>query len=338
MLSIVAICLPINSQEKNTMIELPKSTLLINTQHQDLPPIQLFYGDISDEVLHAVHYSSNTFTLDPTSYNMSCGSFIETSQYEAILSAVNGFRSCQDLMAITDFDHYEAHNGYGFLSLENGIGTLYIIDLSNYEVFTCELPAISDNTSSESIYHVAPNDEGYTILAYEPDTHTVNIYEIDDEHFTIKKERHLIPPALFESPKQCAIDPMGHIYFTSSNELLILSPTETRRLPLSFDPEYVFFDDDQIYVLASSDFFLYYAVFDEHFTLLKEGQANLPNKQVTLTHSFLRNGHLYTITRDDLHPNFRNYITVYDLSTKEIIYCLALKTSKDHLLLAANLP
>lgn len=337
MLLVAAVCLPFHT-EQAAMKWLPKSTLLINTGHQVLPPMKLFYGDVADEMLHAIHYDSNTFTLDPTQYNLACGIFMETSQHEALLAAVNGYRKMDGLLPITDYDHYEEHNGYGFLSLDTGLSSLYIIDLANYDVYTCSINDTTPPFGAEYIYHVMPTDQGYTLLSYEPESHTVNLFEVSEASFQVTRQKHFVPPAIFESAKQCTLDHKGQVYFTNTNELLIISSSGVQHIPLTFDPEYVFFEDEKIYALASSDFFLNYAVCDESLHLLEEGQANLPNKKVTLTTSFLRGDHLYTVTQDDLHPSFRNYITLYDLTTKEIVYCLALRTSKDHILLAANLP
>ena len=91
---------------------------------------------------------------------------------------------------------------------------------------------------------------------------------------------------------------------------------------------------DEIYTFSSSELFLSYAIYKDDLGIIQTGQVNLPNKFVKLISYYIKDSILYTVTYDDTHPMYRNYITLYNLKNNNILYCLALKEiDSDHLAL-----
>lgn len=331
LLSLGAVCLPEHlPATEAAQLEVPKSTVLISDLRGINPSMKLYYGDVSSAILNGFDLHGDIFSPDHESYNACLNTLIPTAQYNAILQAISGCRLSTGLAAISSFDHYIAYDGYGFVTLSEGIDAFYIVDLSNYEVTPCKT---EDFGSTEVLYHITSSESGYYILTYEQTHHTTCLYTLDVDSGVLTPYRHIVPPASFKAQDQCALDSFGNVYFASSSEVLVVASDGPHHLPLAFNPDKILFEDNKLFAVSFSDLFMNYTVFDDQFRTLASGQANLPNKKVSLTKAFMKDQYLYTICQDDCHPVYRHYITLYDINTREIIYCLAIKMDKDTVLL-----
>lgn len=335
LLCLGAVCLPKSlPATEAAQLEVPKSTVLISDLRGINPSMKLYYGDVSSAILNGFDLHDATFTPDHESYNACLDTLIPTAQYNAILQAISGYRLSVGLSAISSFDHYLTYDGYGFVTLSEGIDALYIVNLSNYEVTPCQT---KDLSSTEVLYYITSNASGYYLLTYEPAHHTTCLYTLDIASGMLTPAKHIVPPASFKDREQCALDSAGNVYFASSSEVLVVSSDGPFHLSLSFNPDRILFEDNKLFAFSFSDLFMNYSVFDDQFKLLASGQANLPNKKVSFAKAFMKDQYLYTICQDDYHPLYRHYITLYDMTTHEMIYCLAIKMDKDTILLDSAL-
>lgn len=314
-----------------------KGPILIDRlQDQDFN-IKLFYSNIDASQIETYQVSHSQVLPITTAYISFTEGFIESSQNTRLLDAVNEYRKLQSLGPINYYTHYEEVNGYGFLSLSDGLHSLYIINLSTYEVI-CPTFTSPYALEKQYVYHVTLGSDAYYLLTAKANSYEAYWYALDKNNFHVIKSKQLTPPQTALKINQYAIDAKGNAYFIGHNCLMIITEAETINLPLSFSPDWVFYANDCIYTLGVSDLFLDYAIYSEDFGLIKENQVNLPNKFVNLINCNIQGSTLYTVTYDKNHPLYRNYITLYDLDKNHIIYCQALKDPIiDHLaLLGAN--
>ena len=321
---------------------------LLKFLHQDVPVIKNISGPIlidrlqgknfdlrllySDLTLSQIQtYEANQEQITPldTAYSSYTEGFIEESKNTQLLNAVNTYRLSQNLPAISYYHNYEESNGYGFLSLAEGLDSLYIINLSTDEVTT---PSFDTDYALEKqyVYHVCFGDHTYYLLTAKANSYEAYWYALSPKDFHITRAKKLTPPSKATKRNQYALDSEGNAYFVSNNSLFIATPQENINLPLQFNPEVVFYANDQIYTLSVSELFLNYAIYDEDFGLVRSGQVNLPNKFVRLVSWYIQDTTLYTITYDSQHPLYRNYITLYDLNGNNILYCQALREPSSH--------
>lgn len=305
-----------------------ETPLLTNPTYQASFNIQLFYGDKRSPQVETYTISSNQLTYEQTPYISFSEGFMEVNKNQLLLNAVNKYRKDHDLEDITSYYNYQELEGYGFLSLTDGLHTLYRIDLDTYEV-SC--PTIDDKltTYNQCVYHITSDNDHYYILAKQIDERKVIIYTINKDTFKLCTMREIETPKTAYYRQHYALDDKGNVYFIEEDHMIMSNAHATVHLPLTFEPEVLYYADNQIYALSTSHLFLNYATFNTESTLLDLGQMNLPNKFVSLVSLEIKDSVLYTLTYDTLHPLYRNYLTLYDLNTNNMLYCLAFNAPQD---------
>lgn len=320
----IGFCGHIEAKQVPMEVPLPKGVTLIN-HLEDMPlSMKLLYGDISKETLHLFDLSPSGFSLQDQHYTSYEGGYIDAEKDCLLLQAVNHYRHRMNLEMITSFDFYTEIEGTGFLGLSEGLDTLYRIDLQSLAV-TCpsytECPA--PKTAIFSCMTKGPS--AYYLLMLSLEDRTAYWYALDLEDFSVLSCKPITLTDKVTSPKQCALDAAGNLYLVGHYELLMYTQDSVLPLSLSFDPDEVRFEDGKIYTFSLSDLFLSYAIYNDALEVMGSGQANLPNKKVQVTSIHLKDDYLYTISHDEMHPLYRDYITVYQAAHHQIIYCLALK-------------
>ena len=301
-----------------------KGPVLIDRLADERFSLKLFYSDLASSQIETYQVDKDTISLVETPYSSFTNGFIETEKNALLLKAVNDYRAFEGLEPISYYYHYQELNNYGFLSLTEGLNTLYIIDLSNYQV-TCPLFDLAYALENQYIYHITFGEEGYHILTAEANSYKAYLYTLSPEDFHILSARKLSPPSKAVLSNQYALDSNGNAYFIGNHSLVMISLEETINFPLDFDPDSIYCIDGQIYTFSTSELFLSYALLKEDIGVIQSGQMNLPNKFVKLMNCHIQNDILYTVTYDETHPLYRNYITLYNLKNNNILYCLALK-------------
>ena len=310
-----------------------KSTVLIDRLTEQDLSLRLLYSDLTASQIETYGMQSSSIELLETPYSSFTEGFIETEKNTLLLETVNQYRSVKGQKPITYYYNYTEIDQYGFLSLTEGLDTLYIIDLATYEVTS---PSFDTTYASENqyIYHISSGDDVYYLLSAQANGYKAYLYTLSKENFHVLSARRLSPPSKANRRTHYALDSSGNAYFIGNFSLLIMTPEETINLPLNFNPDSIYCKDDEIYTFSSSELFLSYAIYKDDLGIIQTGQVNLPNKFVKLISYHIADSILYTVTYDDTHPMYRNYITLYNLKNNNILYCLALKEiDSDHLTL-----
>ena len=297
--------------------------------------LQLIYSDIGLDDIRVYDVSSSQLSVNDVRYESFTEGFISSERNDKLLNLVNQFRSLQNLNAISYYYNYIETEHYDFISLSDGLEALYIINKMTGEVSSpyFDTPYASEN---QYVYHIEESTDAFYILTAKSNSYDAYLYRLDKETLSITDSKEMMPSSLAVNSKQYALSPNGTCFFIDENSLLVETLTESYRLPLPFTPSEVYFEEDQLYTFSLSKLFLRYAVLNENLETTATGELNLPNEQVRLVDASLNGTTLYTITYDMSHPLYRNYLTLYDLSTGEMIYCLALKSHNKLALLDAN--
>lgn len=322
------------NKKASTTINLKGPVLIDYLQGQPFN-LQLIYSDIGLDDIQVYDVTSNQFLANNTPYESYTEGFIPSETNTRLLEKVNQFRSVQNLSAISYYYNYIETAHYDFLSLSDGLDTLYIINKLTGEVQTphFDVPYAS---YKQYVYHIEESPNALYILTAKSNSYDAYLYRLDKETLSITDSKEIKPSSLAIRRNQYALSPNGTAFFIGDNSLLVESLTESYSIPLSFTPTEVYFEDGQLYTLSLSELFLSYTVFNDDLKMVATGELNLPNKQVSLVDALLDDMTLYTITYDATHPLYRNYLTLYNLSTGEMIYCLALKAHSDFALLGVN--
>lgn len=297
--------------------------------------LQLIYSNIDLSDIEVYDIGSNQFLANNTSYTSYTEGFIPSETNTKLLKTVNQFRSLQNLSAISYYYHYSETAHYDFLSLSGSLDTLYIINKLTGEVQTPHFD-LSYASYKQYVYHITESPSALYVLTAKANSYDAYLYRLDKETLSITDSKEISPSPLAIKRHQYALSPNGTAFFIGDHSLLVESLTKSYSIPLSFTPTEVYFEDGQLYTISLSELFLSYTVFNNDLEIVATGKLNLPNKKVSLVGAVLDDMTLYTITYDATHPLYRNYLTLYDLSEGEMIYCLPLKAHSESALLGLN--
>lgn len=335
----VGLCRPLSLKaEVITSVPSLKTTLLMNSFQKPDFLIHLFYGNLTQtDWLYRFEVTPEAVTLEAASYTSYPEGFIPQERNRQILALINDARSKNNSLALTTYTHYLEAAGYGFVTTSDNLKNLYIIDLHTLEVWQVLL----DNPyalQAQQIYHINKSEDTFYLLTFNTQTNSAYWYALDRPTLKLIKSQHILTNSHLTKKEDFALDTKGQIFLLNGDAAITIHNEQgTSKLMLDFIPERVFYSDDKLYAFYLSDLFLTYAVFDAELSLLSTGYANLPNQLVSLLDCQLDNHHLYTITADTQHPIYRYYITVYDINTQEIIYCLGLRENENYTLLGSSI-
>ena len=332
--STAAIYLPSSTQAASAQIEVPKSTVLINNFQGKYFSMRLFYGDLSQELITAYDLSNYNLSNAPENYTTYTNGIIENDKYNFVINAINQYHLQNNLDTITHIDYYTEQKPYAFVGLTHGLNSFYRIHLTTGEI---NMYLNNDQSDIEYIYHFTQGTDAYYALTYNRNSNMAHLYTLHLEDFTLLQSQSIVLPKPITQAKQCALDPNGTAYFILDDKLLLVTQDGNEHLNLSFTPDYVFFEEQQLYIISVSDFFLKYTVFNKSLEVLYDSQANLPNNKVTLQDCYLSQNYLYTLCQDNNHPLFSNYVTIYNMANHQMLYCIGMRDTLSYPLLASQL-
>lgn len=294
--------------------------------------LQLIYGTVDLGQIEVFNAAPSVLIESSPSYTSFTEGFIPCEKNELLLNMINVYRNLNNLEPITYYYNYIETAAYDFVSLSDGLGSVYIINHETGEVSTpiYDVPFASEK---QYVYHITEGDDAFYILSAKANSYEAFWYRLDKNNFNVTAAKRLMPPLTAYTKNQYALDSTGTSYFAGNTNLYVVSDDETYSIPLGFTPDELHYHENLLYAFSVSELFLNYAIFDEDLQSIMTGYVNLPNKEVRLVDSLLEQQVLYTITYDDHHPVYRNYLTLYDLNKGEMIYCIALKENHNLALL-----
>lgn len=319
-----------------------EASVLINHLENTSFHLQMIYGNINMQDIQVYDVTSDQFSIHETPYTSFTEGFIAKDLNETLLACVNQFRALQKMKAISYYYQYTETDHYYFISLSDGLDTLYIIDKLTYKVYTPYVKTCYDNASDDPtthltekqyVYHIQESADALYVLTAKSNSYHAYLYQIDKQTFELIGFKEILPSSLAVYSDHYALSATGVAFFIEEKGLQVESLNNSYHLPLTFSPTHLYLQKGQPYVLGLSKQTLDYMVFDENLSTFKTGSLPLPNQDVHLLTTWLSDSLFYTVTYDPNHPVYGNYLTLYDLSTGKILYCMGLKRSIDLTLL-----
>jgi hypothetical protein len=318
---------------------LSKPTLSYELLLSNLPDaagfnMTLFYSDAALSSPKGYAVSEKGVSPLKTTFKSFTEGFLPSPQHKRVLSAINGFRKDLQEPPLTYFHDYYEDTSSIIVSFTGGLEAIYILDKQDLKVKKLVfLP--EDNLGNMYVSHIKLIGDTFVLLGGKVNAYEAFIYQIDALSLRVKKAVQIPTHPSAISHPHYTLDSMGNAIFINDDKLLVMPfpLDEPFYIPLPFTSQYVFSSNSQIIALSFTKDKLLYALFDQKLKLVQDGSLPLPNENVILVNGFLQENNLQLILYDPAHRVYRNYLTLYNLKTEKLLYCLALHTYKGKALL-----
>ena len=294
--------------------------------------LRLYYGNADLSHLEGYTLTKDTLSQEQIAFAPYSEGFLPQAENEQLLKAVNELRKKQDKKPLSYFYHYQRISDYVFASSSEGLEAFYLIDLTTLEVSTPILDH-TEATHPQYVYQIRQIGDMYAVLTAGVNELTARLYTFSPNTL----ELHFITSTTTDttalSRQQYALNHSGNALFTHEKGIEVVAKEEHSFLELSFTPQMLVSYGNSSCALAIEGSKLHYALIDSPSQAIEEGSLPLPNVHLSLVDSFIQGNLLYTIAYDAQHPMYKHYISIYDLSLKELIFCDGLSNNGELALL-----
>lgn len=287
--------------------------------------LNLFYSDISMQHIKAFKLSKNKIIPLDVPFASYMEGFLPLKNSNNILLLVNQLRKSQGKTPYTYFRDYYEDDKTLLVAFEGDLQNIYIINKGNSQISTINYDS-KDNLGPMYVLHIKRIGNHFILIGGEVNAYNTFIYTIDAASYTLVQAKKISthPSAIYK--EHATIDYLGNSIFIAGEGVDMLS-SQTKELlhqQLPFEAQYVISDSSNTVVLSLNSDLAHYAVLGESSTHLDLGQLTLPNKNLILVKAVLSGNTLCMISYDPSGTRYSNYITVYDLNTEQLIYCVGL--------------
>lgn len=311
------------------------STVLLNTLNEtDAFKLTLFYSDVSMNKIEGFEASKNNIAHLNLRFQSYTEGFLPRSHTKNILSSINTFRKSRGENLLTYFHDYYEDDDWMIISFTGGLESIYFIDKETWVVSLLHY-AEGDNLGKMYVSHIRRIADTFVLIGGQVNAYSAFVYTIDAKTHSVIKAKSLDTHTSAISEEHYTIDAQGNAVFISGNgmDILAYQSKTSAYQPLPFEAHYVFSSGVATFVLSLNTEILHYALLDNKLGLSHIGTLPLPNKNVIIVDAYLKDNYLYMLSFDPTHKLYRNYVTVYNIDSDKLIYCLALHQYKSLALL-----
>lgn len=312
----------------------PQVDVLLDKLNTSSPMPTLYYSNLSGKKVLSYTLSDDTLRFNSQKHIAFTEGFIPSSSYTFYHRLISDFMALSSQpvpYALHDF--YET-DSLAVLSFNQSLSDIFIIEKDTCRVHTLKYPSFFD-LGPMYVSHVQQVDDYLFILAGEAESYRALLYKVYLPTFevidAIRLDTH--PSAL--SQLHYTLTPSGQAIFINGKSLKVYDAfSDTYRLlPLNYIATEVIVSDGQIISLGQCSEKLNYSVFDLDLSLITQGVLTLPSEQSLIVDYWSKDNLLYVATFDPKGTRYVNYLTLYDLTSSQMLYSLGIKPIKNYALL-----
>lgn len=304
--------------------------LIINAQNSvDLTDISIYGSDFTYKQIHAFTFSGQDLKATSQDFVPYSEGFIEQNQfknYQKIFSQ-NG----QPLTS-TFQDYYETDT-FTFFAFPGDLSTFRILENATGKLSSLNLPQ-KLYTHSMYVSDMRVIDNQLIILAGEAMSYHALIYTVDLNTFDVIDYKRLeTHPSALNSMHYTLTDD-GLALFIAGNTLQIYNPLDDTLsyFPLPFEAEGVLCNTQYTFTYALQENEVKYLLLENKELLYQKSVPtpyllSLPSSWPKVLDLTLKDNLVYLLLEDLSGPRFKNYLSVYNLDTQEMSFCLGISDS-----------
>lgn len=304
----------------------PSSTVILDRLAKQTSFPTLYYADLSGKKVRSyipTHKGLNAETKKSISYTEG---FMPQSTYTFYYELLENFTQENHLPLPTALHQFYEDEDLVVLAFSGTLKDLYIIEKDTGRVHPLSYSKTLD-LGAMYVSHIQKVDTTLLILAGEQESYSALLYKVHLPTFevvdAIKIPTH--PSAL--SQLHYTLTSSGEAIFINGNMLKAYDTfADTYRfIPLDYTASAVIPTTEGIISLGQFKELLYYTLFDTNLTPIKHNTLTLPSPTSAPVTMLYQDQLLYIASFDPQGTRYTNYLTIYDITTGEMLYSLGLK-------------
>ncbi len=317
----------------------PLSTPLVSTlRPHELRELTLIYSDIALERTCAFQLKNDKLTSTSTTYKSYGEGFLSSALHDTYLKKVNNYRKAHGLSSFTNFYNYYEDPERVILCFTGGLENIYVLHKQSQKLAPLHYKP-QQNLGPMYVSHIQPYEKNYLLMGGEVNAYASMLYEVDQESLEVLNCSHFETSTRAINHQNYTLTADGRGFYVEEEGLLCFD-SKTKKLShlsLAFSPQFVFHTSSTTLALSLNREQLNYSLLDKGGSISTPKSLPLPNSHVELIRGVLKGHNLYILYYDSHHPLYKNYLCIYNLSTKKLTYCLALEAYKNLALLDMTL-
>ena len=296
--------------------------LIVNAQNNvDLSDLSIFYTDINYNQIKPYSLDDNGLSPIHKKFVPYTEGFIPKNTYTTYKNALT-----KEIGPLSKgLQNYYETDDYVFLAFPGDLTQLQVIHQDSLEVYNLE---IDEDIPLKPMYTAHMKQIGNTLilLAGEARNYNALIYTIDLSSLKVTGAKHLkTHPTALDTPHYTLTE-KGMALFIAGDQLQVYNPfTDTESfIDLPFKASGVVAKGQTICVYSQGNDTLDYVLLDGTLNLVTTQTVSIPSSSYVLVDLEVKDNLLYVATLDPSGLLFKNYISIYNLNTGMMQYCLGL--------------
>lgn len=299
--------------------------LIINTQNNvDLSDISLFYTDVDYNNIKSYYLTPTGLNQHKTNYVPYSEGFIE----ENIFGTYKNLFEASGMPLTSSFQTYYETDDFVFFAFPGDLSSFRVLEKSTDKIYPLKF---SSNTYIAPMYvsHMVVVDNKLIILAGEARSYHGLVYVIDlaTREVSHSKRLETHPSAL--DTTHCTLTSDGKAIWIAGETLQVYDPLkdEEATYPMPYTLTGVTSDEETIWAYSIIDGQLKGVLLNTHSlssTSPTSIALTLPTTTCKLVDLNLQGSTLAIALYDPMASHFKQYISLYDLSTHTMTYCLGI--------------
>lgn len=314
------------------------SSLILDKLTEASPEITLYYSDISGKKIKPYKlYKDNVIPLKDKYITYTEG-FLPKSKYSFYMNVLSDFASVQGISLPSSLHDFYENDDLVVMSFSGNLDDIYVIDKNNLRVHSLSYKEQLD-LGPMYISHVQVVDDLLILLGGEANSYNVFIYKVYLPTFeVIDAIRLTAHPSVIED-KHFALTANGQAAFINGTNLKVYDILEDtyKLIFLEFEATHVTSINNTLIVLGNSSSGISYSVIDNTQEPIITQTLTLPATTCQVVKLLADSNYLYIISYDPQYKRFMNYLSIYEISTGNLVYTLGLTSHQPYALLNGEL-
>lgn len=296
---------------------------LLTPDQMNLLDLNLYYSLPNYKHIRCYSLNNDVLTLLPMPFVNYTEGFMPLKKQQSILKTINTQMHLPT--PLNYFYNYYEDNDYTIIAPIGQLSQIYFIKHDSHIV---KVP-MGNIMPAEKFYlnHILRKDNIYYLLGDLIGKYQGICCAIDATTLEVLSYTEFQTSPLTVYKEQSSLNAAGHIFFTVPGGLTHINRSCTSKefIKLNFTPSYLISQGSQTVALHLNSNALQYAQLNASGPLINSGELLLPENNLSLIKATLQDEFLTLLTFSPAHPSYANYLLIYNLSSKQLVYCCALQ-------------